>query len=185
MINLYYIEPQTDESFTEHHIFHHFVNIRLLPEVSSESRVTRTRPRCRCSFILGSFRTFSFLQSSLRLKLWSGLFQDKVRVFSIFRGLNEALYKPRFTVVCSGILPVIGQCARCFVCYLWHNLCYFAGCANLMKKCVQCRASIEKTIPFIVCCGGNRKCTYFFSFSFQLQEKILLYVMLDLSKVFL
>ena len=32
-----------------------------------------------------------------------------------------------------------------------------SGCAALMKKCVQCRAQIEKTVPFVVCCGGNRK----------------------------
>jgi hypothetical protein len=66
------------------------------------SRVTRTRLRCHCSFVLGAFRTFSFLLSSVRLKLWCGLFQDKVKVFSIFRGcglINEALYKPRFTVL--------------------------------------------------------------------------------------
>jgi len=31
------------------------------------------------------------------------------------------------------------------------------GCAALMKKCVQCRSSIDKLVPFIVCCGGNRK----------------------------
>ena len=33
------------------------------------------------------------------------------------------------------------------------------GCAALMKKCVQCRASIDKVLPFIVCCGGTGKCT--------------------------
>ena len=32
------------------------------------------------------------------------------------------------------------------------------GCGALMKKCVQCRASIDKMLPFIVCCGGTRKC---------------------------
>ena len=26
-----------------------------------------------------------------------------------------------------------------------------------MKKCVQCRSSIEKMVPFIVCCGGTGK----------------------------
>ncbi|KAH9491444.1 hypothetical protein Btru_032197 [Bulinus truncatus] len=37
------------------------------------------------------------------------------------------------------------------------HMCACDGCANLMKKCVQCRASIEKTVLFIVCCGGNHK----------------------------
>jgi hypothetical protein len=71
----------------------------------------RTRPR---SFVLGAFRTFSFLLSSVRLKLWSSLFQDKVKVFPIFRGcglINEALYKPRFTVdyFCSACLSVFNN----------------------------------------------------------------------------
>lgn len=30
-----------------------------------------------------------------------------------------------------------------------------AGCAALMKKCIQCREVIQKSIPFIVCCGGR------------------------------
>ena len=29
------------------------------------------------------------------------------------------------------------------------------GCGSLMKKCVQCRATIEEIVPFIVCCGGK------------------------------
>ena len=33
----------------------------------------------------------------------------------------------------------------------------FVGCGALMKKCVQCRSSIEKMVPFIVCCGGTRE----------------------------
>lgn len=28
-------------------------------------------------------------------------------------------------------------------------------CASLMKKCVQCRAVVEKRVPFIMCCGGK------------------------------
>ena len=32
------------------------------------------------------------------------------------------------------------------------------GCGSLMKKCVQCRSSIDRMVPFIVCCGGTRKC---------------------------
>ncbi|GAB1601619.1 E3 ubiquitin-protein ligase MIB1-like isoform X2 [Argonauta hians] len=35
------------------------------------------------------------------------------------------------------------------------HMCACDGCAALMKKCVQCRTQIEKTVPFIVCCGGN------------------------------
>ena len=31
----------------------------------------------------------------------------------------------------------------------------FSGCAGLMKKCVQCRVVIEKSIPFHVCCGSK------------------------------
>lgn len=27
-----------------------------------------------------------------------------------------------------------------------------------MKKCVSCRASIDKVVPFVVCCGGTGKC---------------------------
>jgi hypothetical protein len=58
------------------------------------------------SFVLGAFRTFSFLLSSVRLKLSSGLFQDNVKVFPIFREcglINEALYKPRFTVLAKPV----------------------------------------------------------------------------------
>lgn len=32
---------------------------------------------------------------------------------------------------------------------------FFPGCAALMKKCIQCREVIQKSIPFIVCCGGR------------------------------
>lgn len=31
----------------------------------------------------------------------------------------------------------------------------FADCASLMKKCVQCRAVVERRAPFILCCGGK------------------------------
>ena len=31
----------------------------------------------------------------------------------------------------------------------------FADCASLMKKCVQCRAVVERRVPFIMCCGGK------------------------------
>ena len=31
------------------------------------------------------------------------------------------------------------------------------GCSSRMKKCVKCRTPIEKSLPFIVCCGGKRK----------------------------
>ncbi|XP_014677222.1 PREDICTED: E3 ubiquitin-protein ligase MIB1-like isoform X2 [Priapulus caudatus] len=53
---------------------------------------------------------------------------------------------------------------ECVVCsdkkasVLFHpcaHMCACDGCANLMKKCVQCRSAIDKTIPFIVCCGGT------------------------------
>lgn len=42
----------------------------------------------------------------------------------------------------------------------WHNseLIYFSvlsDCASLMKKCVQCRAVVERRVPFIMCCGGK------------------------------
>ncbi|KAF2351917.1 Ankyrin repeat-containing domain [Trinorchestia longiramus] len=32
-----------------------------------------------------------------------------------------------------------------------------SNCAALMKKCVQCRNVIEKSVPFLVCCGGQGK----------------------------
>lgn len=34
-------------------------------------------------------------------------------------------------------------------------LLLFPDCANLMKKCVQCRAVVERRVPFIMCCGGK------------------------------
>lgn len=34
------------------------------------------------------------------------------------------------------------------------HLCACDSCAPLMKKCVQCRAQIERMVPFSVCCGG-------------------------------
>ncbi|XP_064201637.1 E3 ubiquitin-protein ligase mib1-like [Anguilla rostrata] len=30
-----------------------------------------------------------------------------------------------------------------------------ADCASLMKKCVQCRAVVERRTPFALCCGGK------------------------------
>jgi len=30
-----------------------------------------------------------------------------------------------------------------------------SDCASLMKKCVQCRAVVERRVPFIMCCGGK------------------------------
>lgn len=38
------------------------------------------------------------------------------------------------------------------------KLVYFSvpsDCASLMKKCVQCRAVVERRVPFIMCCGGK------------------------------
>lgn len=42
----------------------------------------------------------------------------------------------------------------------WEDfeLIYFSvpsDCASLMKKCVQCRAVVERRVPFIMCCGGK------------------------------
>lgn len=34
-------------------------------------------------------------------------------------------------------------------------LLLFPDCASLMKKCVQCRAVVERRVPFIMCCGGK------------------------------
>lgn len=31
------------------------------------------------------------------------------------------------------------------------------GCSTVMKKCLICRSQIEKSIPFVVCCGGKRE----------------------------
>lgn len=31
------------------------------------------------------------------------------------------------------------------------------SCACLMKRCVQCRSSVESMVPFTVCCGGQGK----------------------------
>ncbi|KAG8227576.1 hypothetical protein J437_LFUL000676 [Ladona fulva] len=35
------------------------------------------------------------------------------------------------------------------------HMCACEACAALMKKCVQCRAQIDRMLPFSVCCGGN------------------------------
>ena len=43
---------------------------------------------------------------------------------------------------------------------IYSALFVFADCALLMKKCVQCRESIEESIPFIVCCGGKGLLTF-------------------------
>ena len=49
--------------------------------------------------------------------------------------------------------------------FIFNNFPYITlGCAALMKKCVQCRASIDKVIPFIVCCGGTGKLSLSLSF---------------------
>ncbi|XP_015473600.1 E3 ubiquitin-protein ligase MIB1-like isoform X2 [Parus major] len=34
-------------------------------------------------------------------------------------------------------------------------MCACENCASLMKKCVQCRAVVERRVPFIMCCGGK------------------------------
>ena len=34
-------------------------------------------------------------------------------------------------------------------------MCACDTCGSLMKKCVQCRTTIEHVTPFIVCCGGS------------------------------
>jgi len=36
-----------------------------------------------------------------------------------------------------------------------RHMCACHNCAALMKKCVQCRSVIDKSVPFIVCCGGQ------------------------------
>lgn len=42
-----------------------------------------------------------------------------------------------------------------------HDHCSLASlrvaCSAVMKKCVVCRQSVEKSIPFTMCCGGRRK----------------------------
>ncbi|XP_070603723.1 E3 ubiquitin-protein ligase MIB1 isoform X3 [Erythrolamprus reginae] len=35
------------------------------------------------------------------------------------------------------------------------HMCACENCASLMKKCVQCRAVVERRVPFIMCCGGK------------------------------
>ena len=30
------------------------------------------------------------------------------------------------------------------------------NCAPVMKKCVECRATIDEKVPFFVCCGGKQ-----------------------------
>lgn len=34
------------------------------------------------------------------------------------------------------------------------HLCACDSCAPLMKKCVNCRAQIDRMVPFSVLCGG-------------------------------
>ena len=29
------------------------------------------------------------------------------------------------------------------------------NCASIMKKCVECRSSIDEAVPFNICCGGK------------------------------
>lgn len=36
-------------------------------------------------------------------------------------------------------------------------MCACDACAALMKKCVQCRAQIDRVIPYVVCCGVNNQ----------------------------
>ncbi|KAI4905210.1 hypothetical protein NFI96_011039, partial [Prochilodus magdalenae] len=35
------------------------------------------------------------------------------------------------------------------------HMCACENCASLMKKCVQCRAVVERRTPFVLCCGGK------------------------------
>ena len=47
---------------------------------------------------------------------------------------------------------------RVCVTMLPYTVCLVStACASVMKKCVKCRTPIEKSVPFIVCCGGKRK----------------------------
>ncbi|EEC11167.1 conserved hypothetical protein [Ixodes scapularis] len=71
------------------------------------------------------------------------------------------------------------KCQYCFyflykksvlICHAFCLSLSFSGCAALMKKCVQCRAQIDKVVPFAVCCGGSGEDddTEFFSIIFIL-----------------
>ncbi|PIN88193.1 hypothetical protein AB205_0169350 [Aquarana catesbeiana] len=35
------------------------------------------------------------------------------------------------------------------------HMCACENCASLMKKCVQCRALVERRVPFVMCCSGK------------------------------
>ncbi|MEE6464267.1 hypothetical protein FKM82_006222 [Ascaphus truei] len=35
------------------------------------------------------------------------------------------------------------------------HMCACENCASLMKKCVQCRAVVERRVPFVMCCSGK------------------------------
>lgn len=39
--------------------------------------------------------------------------------------------------------------------YVCVCMCACIDCASLMKKCVQCRAVVERRTPFVLCCGGK------------------------------
>ena len=63
------------------------------------------------------------------------------------------------SVCCVGVLfKPCGHVSVCCVGVLFKpcgHMCACDGCGSLMKKCVQCRAAIDKMVPFIVCCGGT------------------------------
>ncbi|UYV76921.1 MIB1 [Cordylochernes scorpioides] len=61
---------------------------------------------------------------------------------------NTSMFQVEECVVCSDkrASVLFKPCGHMVVC---------DGCAVLMKKCVQCRGQIEKTVPFTVCCGAK------------------------------
>ncbi|XP_030838657.1 E3 ubiquitin-protein ligase MIB1 [Strongylocentrotus purpuratus] len=69
-------------------------------------------------------------------------------------------------LICKEPVQSRTKIEECVVCsdkmasVLFHpcsHMCACDGCGSLMKKCVQCRSDIEKTVPFVVCCGGKGK----------------------------
>ena len=57
------------------------------------------------------------------------------------------------------------------------------ACSAVMRKCVVCRQSVEKSIPFTMCCGGRRKYIHSLSphsfYSFKLPTLTLLFSILQ------
>jgi len=92
---------------------------------------------------------------------------EEVSSYCIFRVSSpiQILYLYFFVRSVSYFSSFLFQIEECVVCsdkkaaVLFKpcgHMCACESCAPLMKKCVQCRAQIDRMLPFIVCCGGMK-----------------------------